>query len=281
MNTNELIIVKQLPIIEEHLKNLKIEVKKDVDNAKSLVCNEDSIKVVKSTRAKLNKKFTELETMRKEVKEKVMKPYEEFLEIYKDCVTDQFKDADSTLKSKIADVEDEIKKEKEIEVKEYFKELLATTDIDFLKFEDLNIKIGLSNSLKSLKNSVKESIDRILSDLILIDTQEYHAEIIIEYRASLNVTQAITSIIDRHKQLEAELIRKIEAEVKKLRESQRVENIEEILQAPVQEKSFDDFLNDMPKKTTKTYKITAYDYEIEQLEIFLNDYEYEIVEDLK
>ena len=35
---NELIIIKQLPIIEENLKSLSEDIDKKVENAKSLVC---------------------------------------------------------------------------------------------------------------------------------------------------------------------------------------------------------------------------------------------------
>ena len=36
----ELIVVKQLPQIEEHLKELSAEIDKKVENAKSLVCTD-------------------------------------------------------------------------------------------------------------------------------------------------------------------------------------------------------------------------------------------------
>ena len=65
----DLIIVKQLPQIEEHLKDLSTEIEEKVENAKSLVCTEESVKIVKQVRADLNKEFKELETQRKTVKE--------------------------------------------------------------------------------------------------------------------------------------------------------------------------------------------------------------------
>ena len=39
----ELITIKQLPQIEEHLKELSIEIDKKVKNAKSLVCTEENV----------------------------------------------------------------------------------------------------------------------------------------------------------------------------------------------------------------------------------------------
>lgn len=43
----DLIIIKQLPQIEEHLKELSIEVEQKVENAKSLICTEENVKQLK------------------------------------------------------------------------------------------------------------------------------------------------------------------------------------------------------------------------------------------
>ena len=55
--SNELIIVKQLPQIEEHLKERSEEIEKKVENAKSLICTEENVKTIKEVRAELNKEF--------------------------------------------------------------------------------------------------------------------------------------------------------------------------------------------------------------------------------
>ena len=57
----ELIIVKQLPIIEERLKGLSIEIDEKVKYAKSLVVSDETVKDVKKVRAELSKEFKELE----------------------------------------------------------------------------------------------------------------------------------------------------------------------------------------------------------------------------
>ena len=67
-DSQELIVVKQLPLIEEHLKELSAEINEKVESAKSLICTEETVKEVKQVRADLNKDFKELETQRKLVK---------------------------------------------------------------------------------------------------------------------------------------------------------------------------------------------------------------------
>ena len=60
----DLIIIKQLPQIEEHLKELSIEVEQKVKNAKSLICTEENVKTNKEDRAELNKEKKEEEKQR-------------------------------------------------------------------------------------------------------------------------------------------------------------------------------------------------------------------------
>ena len=97
----DLIVVKQLPQIEEHLKELSLEVEQKVENAKSLVCTEENVTTIKQIRASLNKEFKEVENQRKIVKEQILAPYMQFEEIYKMYISDKYKSADNDLKEKI------------------------------------------------------------------------------------------------------------------------------------------------------------------------------------
>ena len=119
MNSNkELIVVKQLPLIEENLKQISVEIDEKVKNAKSLICTEETVKEVKQVRADLDKEFKELETQRKLVKEQILAPYMQFEEIYKQYVSDKYRNADIELKNKVDSTENELKVKKEKEIKE-------------------------------------------------------------------------------------------------------------------------------------------------------------------
>ena len=84
----------------------------------------------------------------------------------------------------------------------YFDEYAQSKSVDFVSLDKLGIKVTLSASLKSLKDKVKESIDKISDDIKLIETQEYSDEMLFEYKKSLNVSQAVTAVTDRHKAIE-------------------------------------------------------------------------------
>jgi hypothetical protein len=207
----ELIVVKQLPQIEEHLKELSAEIDKKVENAKSLVCTDENVKAIKQVRADLNKEFKEVEQQRKVVKEQILAPYMQFEEIYKTYISDKYKSADNDLKTKIDLTENELKAKKEQEIKDYFEEYKTVNNIDFITYGQARINVTLSASMKSLKEQAKQFIDKIVDDLKLIETQEHKAEILVEYKQILNVSNAITSVTNKFKAIEEEK-KKIEQE---------------------------------------------------------------------
>ena len=140
----ELIVLKQLPIIEQQLIKVSNEIDEKVKNAKSLACNEETRKTVKEIRTSLNKELAEWEKKRKEIKEKIIKPYTEFEEAYKKYISEKYKSADKDLKAKIDTVENQMKEDLKKIAVEYFDEYKISKNIDFIKFEDMNCVVGLS-----------------------------------------------------------------------------------------------------------------------------------------
>jgi hypothetical protein len=227
----EIIAVKQLPIIVEQLHEVKAEVTAKVEQALSLVCTEDTVKDVKKVRSELNKELKDYEERRKAVKKAIMTPYEQFEAVYKDCISDTYKKADTELKGKIDSVENELKEQKKAEVKGYFDEYLTVTGIDFVTFENANINVTLSASMKSLKEQAKAFVDKIVDDLNLIDTQEHKDEILYEYKQSLNVSSAITTVANRYKTIEEAKAREEERKAREQAEAEAVAKVEEVVEA--------------------------------------------------
>lgn len=230
---SDLMIVKQIPVIEEKLKTISEKIDKEVEQAKGLICTEENVKTVKEVRAKLNNTFKALEEERKTVKNAVMEPYNNFEKIYKECVIDKFKSADTELKQKIDNVESELKAKKEQEIKDYFEEYKTANNIDFVTYGQARINVTLTASMKSLKEQGKAFIDKIIDDLNLIDTQEHKAEILVEYKQTLNVSQAITIVTNRFKAIEEE----------KKRQEEKVVHIEMNTNHEITQKSYKELEN--------------------------------------
>lgn len=267
MTMNELIVVQQLPIIVEHLENVKAAVEEQVKTATSLVCTEDTVKDVKKSRAELSNQFKTWEEQRKAVKQAIMQPYNDFESVYKDCITNTYKSADAALKAKIDDVESELKAKKEQEIKEYFAEYALSKQVDFVEYENARINVTLSASIKKLKEQVRSFIDRVCEDLSIIEMQEHSAEILVEYKQSLNVSAAIMNVTERLKAIEAERERrKLESEKKK--EEPEKPAPEQVISAPkvVEEQEY-----------TLTISVTATKAKLRELKAFLDEkgYKYE------
>ena len=217
----ELIVVTQLPVIEDQLQAVKASIQTRVDEAKSLVCTEDTYNQIKAVRADLNKEYAALEAKRKEIKKQILAPYEQFESVYKECAGDLYMSADRELAQKIKEVEDGLKEQKAEDLETYFYEYLASVGIDksFVSIDDAKIKVGLSDSKTGLRKQAKEFIDRIASDLQVIDTLESRDEVLAEYANNYNLSGAMLTVENRHKAIEAE--RKRREEMKAAQEAAR------------------------------------------------------------
>lgn len=274
----EIIAVKQLPIIVEQLHEVKAEVTAKVEQALSLVCTEDTVKDVKKVRSELNKELKDYEERRKAVKKAIMTPYEQFEAVYKDCISDTYKKADTELKGKIDSVENELKEKKRKEVWYYFEELCEANSLDFITFENANINVTLSASMKSLKEQAKAFVDKIVDDLNLIDTQEHKDDILYEYKQSLNVSNAITTVANRYKAIEEAKAREEERKAREQAEAEAVAKVEEVVEA-VAPPTVESIAPPVEKEKTYTLKFIVRGTmpKLKALKEFLNNggYDYE------
>ena len=204
---DDAITVEQLPVIRQRLKEISGDVQGRVAHALALECTEDTVKAVKALRAVLNKNFEVLETKRKEVKAAVMQPYNEFDGIYKEMISDIFNEGNRILSSRINEVEDEVKKQKEQELFNYFEEYIRARQITqptlgFVTFRMADIKVNLTSSMKSLKTMARKFVDRVADDLDAIDGKDNRNEIFVEYKRTLSLAQAISTVDKRKKAVE-------------------------------------------------------------------------------
>ena len=219
--SNELIVVRQLPVIEDQLRTVHDTIQARVSAVLEMECTEETYKEVKKARSELNAQFRALEDRRKEVKAQIEAPYKQFELVYNTCAGDLFAQADKQLAAKIASVESGLKQKKADAVRVYFEEYRDSLGIpaDLVSYDRAGIAVTLSASAKSLKTQAKDFLDRISGDLALIDTQEHKDEILVEYRKSLNVSQAVTAVTNRHAAIERQ--RRMREEMAAMADQQR------------------------------------------------------------
>ena len=185
------------------------------------VFSDEDMKTAKDEKANINKFKAKVKEFKKNILEEYNKPISAFDEKARNAIK-TLEEAYDKINEQVAKYEDKLKKEKEEEVKAYFEEYQEDKNIEFIKYENAKINVTLSASMKGLKEEAKSFIDKIESDLILIDTQEYKTDILVEYKATLNVSEAITKVSNRYKAIEEEKARQEELAQKKA-EAQQVE----------------------------------------------------------
>jgi hypothetical protein len=207
---NELIIVKQLPVIEQMLDEMSKEIDAKIETALRLI-PEDPDRILAETkkiRAELNKELAELETARKKVKTEVMQPYLEFEEIYKTKISDKYKKADKVFKSKIEECENAIKEKRAEGFIEFFNEYCKangiTERLGEIVFEDMPLKVGVSGSDRSYREKIKDWLDGIKSDLEVIENsrdEKTKLELLVEYKKDFNLRRAILEYEQRERSI--------------------------------------------------------------------------------
>ena len=228
MLADSLIVVQQLPVIKEQLHSIKTQAQASVA--------EETLKVVKEQRAKLNRDRKDLDDRRAVVKKQIMKPFEDFDKVYKECVTDVYGPADEALKGKITDVEAGLKADKEKKVVAYFDELVKANGVEWVSYEDIGIAVTMTASLKSLKSKVNVFLDRVVADVNCINGMENAPEVMAEYKQCRNLAVAINSVSQRKDRVareEAERKQRLEAQLRAQEaESAVLDAVEEELAAP-------------------------------------------------
>jgi len=196
---NNKMTLKQYPIIQHSLEEVGKSVTERLAelNIENQVATEDTISALKKMRAELNNEAKQFEEERKGIKNAILTPYQEFEAIYKVEIIEKYTKADETLKSIISDFEMKIKVEKRNNLQAYFKELVEHEGIDWLTFDRWNVEVNLSITEKKYKEMLLEFVTKIVLDLDLIKTEEHAAEMLVEYKKTLNASQSITGVQQR------------------------------------------------------------------------------------
>ena len=198
--TEELVSIKQIPIIVERFAQARELVLARVAEAKSLQATEDTIKAVKAYRAQLRKEKEQLDRVRIEVKRAIMAPYEAVEKSYAENIGSLFEDADRDLKQKIDSVENGWRNNCREKCREYFNEACRAHGFDFLNFDQMDISISLTDAKKkeqppkSIRLKMDDIISRVSDDLDSISHMEDAGEILAEYKAHLSLSGAVNTV---------------------------------------------------------------------------------------
>ncbi len=264
--------IKSVGEIESNMKEVKNYVENLNNYYKNVFFTEETMKEAKEEKSKVNKFKSEVANYRKNIITEYNKPIKAFEDTAKETEK-LLLETYNTINQQVSNYGNKQKEMKEQEIKDYFDEYKTAKNIDFIKYEQAKINVTLSASIKSLKEQVKQFIDKIVDDLKLIETQEHKTEILVEYKQSLNVAQSITSVTNRFKAIEEE---------KKRQEEQKIVHIEMNENHEITKESYEQLENVCTKqaelkKYTITFTVTDNAIRLKQLKNFLlrEGYQYE------
>lgn len=260
--------IKSLGEIESNIKDIKEKALKLNNYYSNITFTDDSIKVAKDIKSKVNKFKGQVSDYRKNIIAEFKKPIEQFETTAKE--TEKILgDTYTTINLQCNRYDDEQKKKLEKEVREFFDEYKATLNIN-VPYEKANITVNLNSSLKKLKEEAVAFLEKVNKDLELINSQQYKDEILVEYNTCYDAVKAITTVNNRMKAIEEqknrseELIHKTPVIIDK----QPVETIlekKDILQAPQYTRTN----NISSEKVTMTFTVTGTIEEIKKLKVYL------------
>lgn len=230
--------IKGLSQIEDNIKEVNEFAVKLNEYYSNVIFTEETLKEAKTEKANINKFKDKVADFRKKIVAEYNKPIEIFEKTAKETEI-LLKETYTFINLQVQEYEDKQKQKKEKDVKEYYQEYAKSNNLEWITeekyYQMANINVTLSASVKSLMEQAKIFIEKVLDDLKLISTQQNEIEILAEYKQTLNVSLAITTVAERMKRLEEERKAKEKAEEVQQQEEKVVEKVQEVLKAPKEE----------------------------------------------
>lgn len=233
--SKSIVVTREPTIVYEMLKPISesIAAKIVALNIESLKPTEANLAEIKRTRTDLKKDFEIIESARKMAKELILRPYELLDEQYKKLITTPFATADAKLKNLIDEVETEILTAKVNSLKTYFQEHNA---FEFVRFEDLGLKIIKSKSDKAIKDEIDAYLVNIETAINTIETLTDKERILAKFQMSKDLNRAIS---ETNQEAQREEAIKAQNEARAAANQPKVEAVEEKPKEPITEPEID------------------------------------------
>lgn len=208
-----IIAVTKLPVVEEQLQAIKARWLAKLEDAKQMVCTEETVQSLKGIRADMRKEFAEADAQRKAAKVQYMAPWNAVEATFKACVKDSFDEADGILKGMIGEYETNLKRQCYATLKTFFLELAASEGIDFLTLEQAmamaKVNITLEDCKRRVPTRLQDAVAGVISDVAIAledaGKMDDSAEIIAEYKQTFDLGKAVAAVQQRKKRIQAEM----------------------------------------------------------------------------
>lgn len=262
---NALIQAVQLPVNPSLLQTIRSRAEQHLEDARSLVCNPDSLAAIKARRAEAQKEYDSAEEWRKALKSWATEEYRRFEADYR-AAAKGYVDALFLYSKEIKETEESIKKDCEDGLRDYFDELCAARHLDWLTYERAGIVVDMASAKartpKKLRDRLAAFVAGVAESVDRINTLEDSGEIMVEYQRTLDAASAICIVKDRHRRIEEQKAAQETRKAVQEREAEMVRRVE-ALAPPV--------IAEAPEPVVKcTFTVRATKHQLRKLKEFLN-----------
>ena len=209
-------------IDSEYMKSLEDEVDKFIETSKATVVTEETLTANKKYIAELNKKVASLKNLKTQAKKVVLGQLDTLNE-QADYLIDKILEADTLVRDQTKRIDEERKRQLEIEVLEEFKGYSDSYDyslFDFDTFLRYN-PIKLSTSINKYKVAIIEFIERTANEYEILTDLTDDTNVLKEYKELVNngrLNNALTLSRQSHEENNAvreEIKKEVREEIKK------------------------------------------------------------------
>lgn len=229
--------------IEWNFEELKAEITAASEEYAASVYTDDTIRNAKADRAKLNKFVDAMETKRKELKKKVLDPYNQFESEEKQLVA-IIQKAINNIDSQVKDYERRQREEKTAKVREFYEDNIGDL-ANYLPFDRVFRPeyANQSVTMKSIRESILETIQKVAEGLAILNEVEskFAGDMKEEFLRSYDIgaAMALRNRLEAEEQRRAEYMaeqerKKAEREAARKAETARVMQAGQTDQTPAQ-----------------------------------------------
>ena len=225
---------KFVEAIEFNFEELKGQLKEALEKYQNLTFTDEEIKLAKNDRATLNKLKDAIETKRKEIKAKCLKPYEEFeakIKILVNLIEEPIQNIDGQIKR----AEEEKKNQKLINITKIFDKYAVENNINELITcqRIFNPKwFNTAYKLSTIEQEIKDITKNIADSIKAIEETktEFGQQVLDKYLLTLDLTSALAENTRLYQQKEKLEKMKAEQEKRQAEEKQEEKSMEETKQ---------------------------------------------------
>ena len=151
--------------VQERINNLKLD---------TISATEDNKKVLRNTRAELNKEVKQYEEDLKQIDSMINEGFNELKKQYKEKIKSLYKNTDEELKEKIEEITREQLKENQNYSKEYYESKLKSMPLRIgVEYNDIPWDFNFNSSKKSIRDTINNHFEAVEKALLIIDNHEY------------------------------------------------------------------------------------------------------------